>query len=63
MRSILKEWLPTNCPRAKANGRYIVIGGSQNAKHFKGMASDELPASESERALHCNRRKPKCEAF
>ena len=52
MQSILKEWLPTKCPRAKANGRYIEGGGSQNAKHFKRMASDEVPESEGERALH-----------
>ena len=51
MRSILKECLPTTCPRAKANGRYHSIGGRQNAKHFKEMSSDDMPASEGERAI------------
>ncbi len=51
MRSILMECFPTICPRAEANGRYFKTGGKQNAKHFNGMLSDDLPASGGERAL------------
>ena len=42
---------PADCIRLPDHGHTHGRGGRQNAKHFLGMPSDDMPASGGERAL------------